>query len=30
MNSYLIAVYHFFEGYKNFMIEAENKKRCCL
>lgn len=26
MNSYLMGVYHFFEGYKNFTIEAENKK----
>lgn len=26
MNNYLMSVYHFFEGYRNFTIEAENKK----
>lgn len=25
-NSYLMGVYHFFEGYREFTIEAENKK----
>lgn len=26
MNSYLMGIYHFFEEYKNFTIEAKNKK----
>lgn len=25
-NKYLMAVYHFFSGYENFEIEAENKE----
>lgn len=26
MHTYLMAVYHYFNGYENFEIEAENKK----
>ena len=26
MNTYLVAIYHYFRGYQNFTVEAENKK----
>ena len=25
MNKYVIAIYHYFSGYQNFTVEAENK-----
>lgn len=25
MKSYIVAIYHYFSGYQNFTVEAENK-----
>lgn len=30
MNEYIVAIYHFFNGYQNFNVLAENKEKALM